>query len=240
MEVNPLWFLIATAVMALAPLFIGVGTAFIKVSVVLTLLRSGLNAQQVPSNFAVGAISLAVSLFVMSGVINTASEEFFKIDLQKIIDKPTVENISKLKPIAVPWIDFIRNNTNPEEIKLLLELDHYLNKKNVQDTTSSNLLNSDETVKNQPNVEIERKTETQPSLPLMISAYVLSELKQGFIVGTMILLPFLVIDLVVSNVLVALGMVMLSPNTVALPLKLLVFLLIDGWHLLFTTLVRTY
>jgi flagellar biosynthetic protein FliP len=81
---------------------------------------------------------------------------------------------------------------------------------------------------------------TRVDLRTLIPAFVLSELRAAFIIGFVIFIPFLVIDIVVSAILMSLGMVMLPPSLVSLPFKLLLFVLVDGWSLIVTTLIGSY
>jgi type III secretion protein R len=86
----------------------------------------------------------------------------------------------------------------------------------------------------------ERRQVTDDSLLVLAPAFVTSELKEAFAIGFLLFLPFLIVDMVVANVLLSLGMHMLSPSTVSLPFKLLLFVMVDGWHLLTRGLVLGY
>ncbi len=88
----------------------------------------------------------------------------------------------------------------------------------------------------------EEMPEDLNTLPLrvVIPAFMTSELKQAFVMGFLLFIPFLLIDIVVSSILMSMGMIMLPPATIAMPFKLLLFVTVDGWQLLFSTLVQSF
>jgi type III secretion protein R len=212
---HPIWLLLGAVLMALVPIFIGMCTAYVKVSVVLGMLRSGIGAQGVPSSLTTMVLSLAITAFIMSPVLEETIEASKKIESFNFEKIPSESNIQTIIELLKPWINFMETHTGQREKILLSQL------------------------ANNPNKDIEISKENS-NVRILLLAYVLSELRQGFLMGFVILLPFLAIDLIVGNVLAALGMHMLSPAMVSLPIKLILFVVADGWLLLTKGLIQSY
>lgn len=208
---SPFFLLFASLALGLVPLLAGVASSYLKVSVVLGMLRSGLGAQQVPGTMVTMSLAIAITLAVMAPVISKSVDALNTVDSQKLskADLHTILEIST--PIFQPWRQFMLEHSGEHELTVM------------QSTMRT---------------EIVRDQEVE--LRALIPAFVLSELKQGFAMGFIVLLPFLVIDLVVANLLVGMGMMMVSPVMVSLPLKLLLFVLSDGWILLTRGLIESY
>lgn len=212
---KPLALVVALALVSLLPfLFMGV-TAFVKISTVLQIVRSAIGAQNVPSNTVIMALATSLTLIAMAPVG------------QRIIDKAsplvtgethdTAYLVDKgIEAVREPMRDFLKANAAEKERARFFAV-----AKNARP-------------------EAERAAVGADDLTALVPAFVVTELTEAFAVGFLLYLPFLVIDLVVSNVLLALGMQMLSPTQVSLPFKLLLFVAIDGWGLLAQALVAGY
>jgi type III secretion protein R len=213
---RPIALVVALALVSLVPfVFMGV-TAFVKISTVLQIVRSGIGAQSVPSNTVVMALATALTLIAMAPVG------------QRILDKaaPLVQGGGKedttvlvekgLEAVRDPMRDFFQKNASEKERTRFLA------------------------VAKSARPEAERAKVAPEDLSVLVPAFVTTELSEAFAIGFLLYLPFLVIDLVVANVLLALGMQMLSPTQVSLPFKLLLFVAIDGWGLLAAALVSGY
>lgn len=212
---KPSALVVGLTLLSLVPiLFMGV-TAFVKISTVLQIVRSAIGAQGVPSNTVILALATTLSLIAMAPVG------------QRIFDKaaPLVQASSAdagvlvergLEAVREPMQAFFRANASEKERARFLS------------------------VARRSRPEAERAAVTPEDLSVLVPAFVVTELTEAFALGFLLFLPFLVIDLVVSNVLLALGMQMLSPTQVSLPFKLLLFVAIDGWGLLGQALVLGY
>ena len=216
---NPFWLIVAASLIALLPIVIGLLTSYIKVSVVLGMLRSGIGAQQVPSGLIIMALSLAMTLYIMAPVIDETFLLTSQTELPAAGSMPTIESLKKLVPLTVPWKAFMQKHAGHREILVLQAL--------ADDSPS------DETKIAAPHSET-------TSLRVLIPAFVLTEIKEGFAMGFVLLLPFLAIDLIVANILAGMGMYMLSPVMISLPLKLILFVAADGWILLTKGLITSY
>jgi type III secretion protein R len=217
---KPIALVVALALVSLVPfVFMGV-TAFVKISTVLQIVRSAIGAQSVPSNTVIMALATALTLIAMAPVG------------ERILDRamPLVQNRTQAAPkedttaLIEKGIDAVR-----EPMREFLE-------KNASEKERTRFL----VVAKNARPEVERAKVTGSDLSVLVPAFVVTELTEAFAIGFLVYLPFLVIDLVVANVLLALGMQMLNPTQVSLPFKLLLFVAIDGWGLLAQALVSGY
>jgi flagellar biosynthetic protein FliP len=196
-----------TTVLGVAPAILLMCTAFTKIVVVLSLVRSAIGTQSVPPNQVLVGLALFLALFVMGPTFDAMQSHGVKPYLDGTKTSAQAFN-DGVKPLRT----FMLAHTRPEEIALM--------------TKAANAP--------QP------KTRDDVDLRTLIPAFVLSELRAAFIIGFVVFVPFLVVDIVVSAVLMSLGMVMLPPSLISLPFKLLLFVLVDGWALVVTTLLGSY
>ncbi|MBL1378378.1 flagellar type III secretion system pore protein FliP [Zobellella iuensis] len=181
-------------------------TSFTRIIIVLSILRQALGLQQSPSNQVMIGISLFLSFFIMSPVLDRVNAQALQPYLAEEIDSREA-----LHRAEQPIRDFMLAQTRVKD------LDTFLTIANIQ-------VNDEEEV----------------PLRVLIPAFVTSELKTAFQIGFMLFLPFLVIDLVVASILMAMGMMMLSPMLISLPFKLMLFVLVDGWNLIMGTLANSF
>lgn len=203
--------------LALAPFIAVMVTSFTKIVVVLSLLRNALGLQQVPPNVVLNGLAIILSVYVMYPVIIDTREA---ID-SKVSATPTAKmDLSRMTALAdagkEPLRAFLIKHSSENERAFFLRSAKRLLPKDKQDRVAID------------------------DFLVVVPAFTVTELTAAFQIGFLIFLPFLVIDLVVSNILLALGMMMLSPTTVSLPFKLLLFVFLDGWAKLVHGLVLTY
>lgn len=213
---NPLVLIIVVGALALAPFALIMLTSFVKISVVLSLLRNALGTQQIPPNQVITGISLILTVFIMAPVV----EKMYQEAGTEIIFTET--SVAKVFDVA---------NKGREPLRQFLE--RYVHQK---DRVMFFDLARKMAIRNQTNPD-----EIQPGdFRVLVPAFVTSQLTEAFRIGFFLFIPFLVIDMVVSNILQAMGMFMLSPTTISLPFKLLLFVMIDGWALVLRNLVMGY
>lgn len=215
-SLNPIWLVFASLALAMIPFFLGAATSYIKISIVLGLLRGGFGTQGAPGATVVAALALSLTMFVMAPTWNASMEAASHVSFGEIAQSPSRESLEKLQPILEPWKKFMHSHSGDRELLAVAELE-------------SSQKASDQAVTAQP-----------PSWRRVLLAFVLTELRQAFSMGFVLLLPFLVIDVVIANILVGLGMFMVSPTLLSLPLKLLLFLACDGWLLITRGLIHSY
>lgn len=226
---HPGWIILASATVALIPIAVGMVTSYVKVSVVLSMIRSALGTQSVPSGLVIMALSLSLTFYIMSPVLTKTAEIGETLDTATIFKTPSVKSLKKLAPILEPWREFMTNHSGKRELMVLANL-------HVQEQN-----HLDGGVSGMEIVALQAQSSIQPvPFRTLIPAFVLTELKEGFAMGFVVLLPFLVIDIIVANVLVGMGMMMVSPVLISLPLKLLLLVVSDGWILIVKGLVQSY
>ncbi|AQY64206.1 MULTISPECIES: type III secretion system export apparatus subunit SctR [Pseudomonas] len=211
--VDPIVLAVFVGALSLMPMLLIVCTAFLKIVIVLMITRNAIGVQQVPPSMAINGIALAATLFIMAPV----GYEIAEVVKVSPLDLSNVSTLQQTGLEAVqPLRTFMVRNSDPDILTHLLE----------------------NTARMWPPAmaqEVQRE-----DLILLIPAYVLSQLQAGFEIGFLIYIPFIVIDLIVSNLLLALGMQMVSPMTISLPLKLLLFVMVSGWSRLLDSLFLSY
>jgi type III secretion protein R len=207
--------------LSLSPFLIMLLTSFAKISIVLALLRNALGTQNAPPNPIINGVSLLMTLFIMfpTGLkMYQAAEPVLneKAPTELVSEEAAHFVIEVANAAKEPFRDFLFRNTSNELQKRFYAMAY-------------------RTVPPEFKSFITRK-----DFIVLVPAYILSQLKGAFEVGVLIYLPFFVIDLVTSNILLAMGMMMLSPVTISLPLKIFLLVMLDGWTLLIQGLVETY
>jgi type III secretion protein R len=212
-QFTPSSALLTVVALALAPFVAVMVTSFTKIVVVLSLLRNALGLQQVPPNVVLNGLALVLSIYVMHPV---GSEMAARVQAVPEAAAGSTQGLLKAADSAKePLRDFLVRHSRPLERAFFLK-------------TAQKALKP------------EAAALSERDFLVVVPAFTVSELAVAFEIGFLIFLPFLVIDLVISNVLMAMGMMMLSPTTVSMPFKLLLFVLIDGWVKLTHGLVLTY
>jgi type III secretion protein R len=211
--IDPFYILLFIVALTLAPFAALMVTSFIKISIVLSLVRNALGVQQIPPNMVIHGLALILSIYVMAPV----GQEMFDI-LSRAIEKKT--NFTLMMESAVKAKEPLR--------KFLVK--HSKNKERLFFVHSAKSIWQNESAEKLQ----------QDDLIVLIPAFTVSELTSAFKIGFLIYLPFLIIDLIISNILLAMGMMMVSPMMISLPFKLLLFVLIDGWTKLIHGLVLSF
>lgn len=222
-DVTPLSLSAILFVLGMGALLVVMTTSYVKIVVVLGILRNALGMPQTPSNIVINGLSIGLSLFVMAPVVSQMDS---MIRGNEVSVKSLPETIESIQKLSRPLLDFVERNTRVESKEYFADLK--------EDRTQRLGLAGGPVASPIPLESGE--------LPwsYALPAFLLSELKEAFRVGMVLFLPFVIIDIIVANVLIALGMMMMSPNTIALPLKLLLFVVIDGWSELVNILVMSY
>lgn len=210
---DPITLAILLALMALMPTLVVVCTCFLKIVVVMSLLRNALGVQQMPPNLALYGMALILSVYVMAPV---GVNMFDRLTAQPDTLKSVPALIGGVREGAEPLREFMTKNSRPEQRDFFVRTAQRM----WGPQLSAGL--------------------TERDFIVLMPAFVVSELTAAFQIGFLLYLPFVVIDLIVSNVLLALGMMMVSPSTISLPLKLFLFVMVDGWTRLLHGLVLSY
>jgi flagellar biosynthetic protein FliP len=193
--------------LSLAPSLLVMATAFARITIVLSLLRSAIGAAGTPPNPVLVGLALFLSFFVMQPTLEKAWND----GLQPMA-AGQIGELEGLRAAAEPFRTFMTTNARDSDIALFREL-----------------------------AQLPAEEEaTQTPWRVLVPAFMIGELRRAFEIGFLVYLPFLVIDLVIASVLMGLGMMMLPPPTVALPFKLMFFVMVDGWRLVSGSLVQGF
>lgn len=210
---DPLTLIILTAVLSLAPFFAVMMTSYVKLVVVLSLVRNALGIQQIPPNMVINGLAIILSVFIMAPVATATFARLQQEEMSKL-DAGTITRV--LMTSKEPIKGFLQKHTNEREIRFFMD-------------TTRKLWNPEAAA-----------TVSKDSFLILVPAFTVTELTSAFQIGFLLYLPFIAIDLIVSNILLAMGMMMVSPMTISLPFKLLLFVLVDGWARLIHGIVLTY
>ncbi len=204
-------------VLSIAPGLLVMVTSFTRIVIALSILRSGLGLQTTPANLILISLALFMTFFVMAPTFDKA----WRDGLQPMLDNQITEEEAFYR-ISEPFKEFMLTQVRSSDLALF------------DDLAANN---------SRDRVEPEEQgaaDERDVDLRVLIPAFMISELRRGFEIGFLIVLPFLVIDMIVATLTMSMGMMMLPPTIISLPFKILFFVLIDGWNMLVGSLVRSF
>ncbi|APZ01342.1 EscR/YscR/HrcR family type III secretion system export apparatus protein [Burkholderia pseudomallei] len=205
--------LLVVIAISLLPFIAMVVTSYAKIVVVLGLLRNALGVQQVPPNMVLNGIAILVSLYVMAPIGMQAAKA---LDEQQLASQSSQAIIQALGSAREPFRSFLEKHTPEREKRFFIRSASVIWPKE-----EASLLN-------------------ERDLIVLAPAFALSELTDAFKIGFLLYIVFIIVDLVIANVLLALGLNQITPTNVAIPFKLLLFVAMDGWSTLIHGLVTTY
>lgn len=204
---SALTILLALTVLSLAPAILMSMTGFVRIVIVLSMLRQALGMQDTPPNTVLISLALFLTFFTMAPVF----EEVNLVAVQPVLEQRLAPDVA-VRNAIVPMRAFMVRQTREEDLALMVELAKAEQPRTIDDI----------------------------GMVQLVPAFMLSELRAAFQIGFVIFLPFLLIDLIVSTALMSLGMMMVPPVSIALPLKILLFVLIDGWSLVVRAVLGTF
>lgn len=211
--VDPLSLILIVAAAALFPFIAVVATSFIKISVVFLLVRNAIGVQNIPPNMALNALAIILSGYIMAPVVVATYNIISAGNFQ-------FDNIDGLRAAydagKGPILEFLTRHAAEREKLFFLEAARSLWPPDLAATLDMN------------------------SIAVVLPSFTVTQLREAFEIGFLLYLPFIVIDLIISNILLAMGMMMVSPLTISLPFKLFLFVMIDGWSRLILGLVKSY
>jgi type III secretion protein R len=216
---QPVVTLLAVGALGAIPFLFMTATSYAKIAVVFSILRNALGTGQVPSGAVIAALSAILTLYVMAPVGAQIAEEAGPAATRVDPSNPLadVDALGAAVTAGVrPLAAFLSRNAGPRDKELFLDLARQARPPEQRDAVRGD------------------------DLLVLLPAFLVTELTEAFQIGFLVFLPFLIVDLVVSNVLMSLGMHMLNPTQVSMPFKLLLFVLVDGWYLLARALVLGY
>jgi len=272
---NPVVMVIVLGVLSLAPFVMIMLTSFVKISVVLSILRNALGTQQVPPNQIITGLAFVLTIFIMVPVARQMYDEAGTVaNTRDIFSEASVKSLfDASKKAKEPLRRFLSQHSHVKDRELFMDLAMRL-ELNAANRRPSGMAGAQPApsparaaVRATSPVLVEASmaqlqpgqssaAPPGPSAPppanppiakldkedfqVLIPAFVTSQLKEAFEVGFLLFVPFIVVDMVIANILLAMGMQMLSPTVISLPFKLLLFVVVDGWFLIVRGLVLSY
>ncbi len=213
-------------VLSVAPGLLIMVTCFTRFVVALSFLRTGLGLQTTPANLVMISLALFMTFYVMGPTFDQAWQN----GVQPLIENKITEHEAYTR-VSAPFRTFMRANVREKDLQLFADLAP--GSRPAAPGKAPPQIAAPAAVAPQADAgEVE--------LRILIPAFMISELRRGFEIGFLIVLPFLVIDLIVATLTMSMGMMMLPPTVISLPFKILFFVLIDGWNLLVGSLVRSF
>ena len=209
-SVQTLEVIYLTTMIMLLPSIVVMMTSFTRYIITFSFLRNAIGTQQTPPNMVLVGLALFLTLYTMAPVIDRINDEAWEPYTDERITQEEFFDRAQ-----IPLKQFMLRNTETSSIRLFCDM---------------------------AGEEVPDSVENGTSLPLRVitSAFVTSELKRAFEIGFYLYIPFLLIDVIVSSTLMSMGMIMLPPAMISTPFKLLLFISINGWELLFSTLIQTF
>lgn len=210
---DPIFVIVALFAMALAPFVAVMTTSYTKLVVVFSLLRNALGIQQIPPNMVINGLAIILSMYIMAPL---GYEIYDRIKANPDFNASDIKSISRIaEEVEQPLKQFLERYSSERDRKFLL-------------TTIAKIW-----------PDQNRQWQLNDYL-ILIPAFTISELTAAFKIGFLIYLPFVAIDIIISNLLMAMGMIMVSPMTISLPFKLLLFVLLEGWTKIIQGMILTY
>lgn len=204
---STLQLLIFLTFLTFLPAIVLTMTSFTRITIIFSMLRSGLGTQSTPANQILIGLSLFLTFFIMGPVVSEIKTEAIDPYIQEQITEEVF-----LERVQAPMRTFLLDHTRTKDLELFVEI------------SGTGRVESPEEV----------------PFHVIVPAFIISELKTAFEIGFLVYLPFVVIDFVVSSVLMSMGMFMLPPAMIALPFKVLLFVMVDGWHLIVESIVKSF
>ena len=219
-QTDPFAFIAVLIGMSLLPFLAMIATSYLKIVVVMSLIRNALGIQSIPPNMVINALAMILSFYIMAPCVGKAWDTF-KAGMED--GKPDLSARTELMlRSAEPFRDFLAEHTDAKQVQFFV-------------STAERLWATKDA-----NGELVPAKVDERGFFVLIPAFCVSELTKSFQIGFLVYLPFIAIDIIISNILLAMGMMMVSPVTISLPFKLLLFVMVDGWTLLIQGLVRGY
>lgn len=209
-SVQTLEILFFTTILTLLPSILIMMTSFTRIIISLSFLRTAMGTQQNPPNMVLIGVALFLTLFIMNPVLTDINENAYQPYVQQ-----TITQEEALDRAQIPLKDFMLRNTETSSLNLFCDLAQIDAPQNEEEARAL-------------------------SMRVIIPSYMTSELKRAFEIGFFLYIPFMLIDIVVSSTLMSMGMIMLPPAMISMPFKLLLFITVDGWQLLFSTLAQGF
>ncbi|MBO4317753.1 MAG: type III secretion system export apparatus subunit SctR [Mailhella sp.] len=213
-DIDPLYLMLGLSLLGLAPFFLMMVTSYVKIVVVTSLVRNALGVQQVPPAMVMNGLAIVLTVFIMAPVAMDTVELAGKMQVPE--NPNPVQVLQMVDNASPPLRRFLAANTSEQVSSMFVTTARRIWPQRMHDMISKD------------------------NLLILIPSFTISELTKAFQIGFVLYLAFIAIDLIISNILLAMGMMMVSPTTISLPFKLLLFVTLDGWLKISQGLLLSY
>lgn len=213
MEINPVWLILVSAGLGLMPIFLMMATSYVKIVCVIMLVRNALGVQQIPPQMVVNGLAMILTVFIMAPV---AHDTMGLLEKENLTNLQPIEAIQVAERVSPPLKSFLTRNTDERVANMFVATAHRIWPERMRESISKD------------------------NWAVLIPSFTITELTKAFQIGFVLYLAFIAIDLIISNILLAMGMMMVSPTTISLPFKLLLFVTLDGWLKITQGLMLSY
>ncbi len=232
-QTNPFVLIVLLVGLSLLPFVAMVATSYLKIVVVMSLIRNALGIQSIPPNMVINALAMILTFYIMAPVMS----ESWGIARAELAAAPSALGAEAGRQTgAAPGAGAERLFETDGLVKAAEPFRTFLS----QHTSDAERAFFVRTAEGLWSKDGEPAAVDHESFYILIPSFCVSELTKAFQIGFLVYLPFIAIDIIVSNILLAMGMMMVSPVTISLPFKLLLFVMVDGWTLLIQGLIRGY
>lgn len=215
MSIDPVWLIVISISLGLMPIFLMMATSYVKIVVVLMIVRNALGVQQIPPQMVINGLAMILTLFIMAPVASDTADLVARESerLEKIQPAQLFEVAERVSP---PIKAFLKKNTDDRVASMFTQTAQRIWPEKMRDKISKD------------------------NWAVLIPSFTITELTKAFQIGFVLYLAFIAIDLIISNILLAMGMMMVSPTTISLPFKILLFVTLDGWLKITQGLLLSY
>ncbi len=227
-QTDPFSLILLLVGLSLVPFVAMIATSYLKIVIVMSLIRNALGIQSIPPNMVINALAMILTFYIMAPVCQSSWDIFRQERAAMQERQEKREQVEPGQPFyetdiaakaAEPFRQWLLHQTGDRERAFFV-------------STAARLWSKDG---GETDAEVDEE-----SFYILLPSFCVSELTKAFQIGFLVYLPFIAIDIIVSNILLAMGMMMVSPVTISLPFKLLLFVMVDGWSMLIQGLVRSY
>ncbi len=237
-QTDPFTLIILFVGLSLLPFVAMVATSYLKIVVVMSLIRNALGIQSIPPNMVLNALAMILSFYIMAPVMGESWSVLMEAKNARMERAAAVAqtNVAAQEGVALPAYSGL--DVDVADVEKAAEPFREFLSKHTSDRQRAFFINTAERLWAK---EDGTPAKVDPeSFYILIPSFCVSELTKSFQIGFLVYLPFIAIDIIVSNILLAMGMMMVSPVTISLPFKLLLFVMVNGWTLLIQGLIRGY
>lgn len=215
MNIDPVWLILLSIGVGLMPIFLMMATSYVKIVVVLMIVRNALGVQQIPPQMVMNGLAMILTLFIMAPVASDTMDLIGREAARPGTLQPA-QVFEVAERVSPPLKAFLTKNTDERVSSMFVQ-------------TARRIW-----------PERMRASVSKDDWAVLVPSFTITELTKAFQIGFVLYLAFIAIDLIISNILLAMGMMMVSPTTISLPFKLLLFVTLDGWLKITQGLLLSY